>query len=505
MGQVRSQKQERFHLARSLRASGKSWVEVAAVLRRRYRINARVALRYAHCWSQRGAADEWNRRWPDDMKTFKNFSYWEQWPNSTGHAPSFDNLSRLAELYECSASDLLVDVADFRHLDPASTFDNTPSVLKSDRDGTSITPAQADELPGVLFDPMKRRTLVQWGVTATSIGALRASWADGQDRVGRFLETSTWPVSRRIGLSDVEAVREMTSLFSRSDQRRGGGHGRGAVMEYLKSDVIPQLNGVYVSEQTRHQMLSAAGELAYLVGWMAFDDSDHVLAREYFTYATKLANEAEDPPLIGHILRAMAHQALDLGLSVEAYNLTTASVEGDRYTRASPRERALLGVIHARSLAVKGEKERASSTLLQAEEELSKASPRSPEPDRMFFFSEASLAHETACALRDLGDLPGANGKFRRSIELRDVSKFTRTHSVTLGYLGDIKARQGEIDEACAVWSECLDAMQGVRSGRTRRVVAEMRATLLPLSEKDRVARELEYRAATYLADSPSS
>jgi hypothetical protein len=117
MGEPRSLKQQREQLVRSLRASGASWVEVAAALQRRYRVNARVALRYAHGWSQPRAADEWNRRWPDELKTFKVFSYWEQWPSSTGHAPSFDNLSKLAELYECAVSDLLIDLPDFRHLD----------------------------------------------------------------------------------------------------------------------------------------------------------------------------------------------------------------------------------------------------------------------------------------------------------------------------------------------------------------------------------------------------
>ncbi|MGH3600211.1 MAG: hypothetical protein ACRDQH_08020, partial [Pseudonocardiaceae bacterium] len=73
MGEPRSQKQQREQLVRSLRVSGASWVEVAAALQQRYRLNARVAFRYAHGWSQRQAADEWNRRWPDDSKTFKTF------------------------------------------------------------------------------------------------------------------------------------------------------------------------------------------------------------------------------------------------------------------------------------------------------------------------------------------------------------------------------------------------------------------------------------------------
>jgi hypothetical protein len=108
MIELRSHKQQREQLVRRLRVEGMSWVVVADVLRRRYRLNARVAFRYAHGWSQRRAADEWNRRWPDELKTAKIFSYWEQWPSNTGHVPSFDNLCKLAELYGCAVERLAV-------------------------------------------------------------------------------------------------------------------------------------------------------------------------------------------------------------------------------------------------------------------------------------------------------------------------------------------------------------------------------------------------------------
>ena len=137
MSELRSPKQQREHLVRSLRAEGRSWVEVAEVLRQRYRVSARAAFRYAHGWSQGQAADEWNRRWPDELKTFKMFSYWEAWPSSTGHAPCFDNLSKLAQLYECAVSDLLVDLPDFRHLDSAPAAGNALAVRQS---GTPVIP-----------------------------------------------------------------------------------------------------------------------------------------------------------------------------------------------------------------------------------------------------------------------------------------------------------------------------------------------------------------------------
>jgi DNA-binding XRE family transcriptional regulator len=304
------------------------------------------------------------------------------------------------------------------------------------------------------------------------------------------------------GRGDLEAVREMASIFSRVDQRRGGGHARTALVQYLTRDVASYLRGNYTDDRVRRDMFSAASELAYLAGWMAFDNAEHSIAQHYFSIAVKLATEADDPPMAGHVLRAMAHQAVDLGHFHQGLELATASMDGKRHVLACRHERALFGVVYARALGAAGQKSAAAEALIKAEDDLASATIGDDEPSRVFFFGEASLAHQTACTLRDTGDLSGALKEFRRSVRTRKATMFTRTHAVTLGSLGAIHARRGEIDQACSTWSTALDAMDGIHSGRTRQAVVDMRVALSAFRRRGIPATvELDARASAYLSN----
>ncbi|WP_330249658.1 helix-turn-helix domain-containing protein [Nocardia sp. NBC_00565] len=345
---------------------------------------------------------------------------------------------------------------------------------------------------------VERRSFLRVGYsTAISASVLLPGWLDRAASVAPDKETGI----RHVGQADVAAVRDVMVLFSQIDQRLGGGHGRTAVVQYLTNEVTSYLKGSFASEAVRHEMFAAAGELAYLAGWMAFDNDEHAAAQRYFAASTKLSAEANDAPLTGHVLRAMAHQAIDLGQPQQGLQLAEASVSGTRYQAACPRERALLKVVHAKALSAAGQKAESAKALLEAERDLAAVSDSDHEPARVFFFSEASLAHETACALRDSGDMAGAAEQFQLSVRKRKATTFTRTHAVTLGYLGTVEARSGELEQACATWTSALDAMDGVRSGRTRNVARDIRTTVAPCRHIAGVS-EIDERAKEYLATS---
>nr|MDT0657388.1 hypothetical protein [Micromonospora sp. DSM 115978] len=303
-----------------------------------------------------------------------------------------------------------------------------------------------------------------------------------------------------VGRSEIQAVRNMLSAFGEADERLGGGHARLAVVQYLTTDVAGYLRGRFTSTADRQAMFGLAAELSYLAGWKAFDSALHGLAQRYYLHALRLANEADDRALAGFTLRAMAHQAVDLGHGREALRLATSALAWST-GRASPAATALFTILAARGYAATNDRARTMTAISSAESHLAKASPDGePAWIRTSGFTETSLASQAGQALRDVGDLSGAVTQLQRSIVTRDPDAYRRTHTLTLANLADVQCTQGQLPEAVAGWSRALDAMSGVRSGRARHAVKNIRHRLASVGSRlPQEARQLNERAAATL------
>ncbi|GAA5061219.1 tetratricopeptide repeat protein [Streptomyces similanensis] len=346
------------------------------------------------------------------------------------------------------------------------------------------------------LDMHRRKLLATAAYSAAGLALPAASWwAAAPAAAARRPAIS----DRLVTQADINDVRDLTTFYSARDQQRGGASGRSALAGHLRDEAVPLLGSGFRTEQDRRDTYSAVAEMTYLAGWMAFDASEHRTAQRYLTLAARIAAEAGDGPLGGHILRALAHQAVDLGHPRRARALADASMSRDHYGRASHRERALLAIVHARALAADGDRTGTLAAVNRAERDLARAESQDA-PSRVEFFQEASLAHETACALRDMGRPQEAEAHFQRSVATRRRQQYARTHSVTLGYLGAVQVQQGHLDEACATWNQALDTMAGVQSGRARDVIVRMQSGLSPVRQRGgRHIAELDRRARDML------
>ncbi|MFL6056307.1 MAG: hypothetical protein ACJ72W_25920 [Actinoallomurus sp.] len=165
----RSLKRELDDLRATMRADGRTWREIAQVVRDRHRVNPRIAFRLAHGWTQEDVARLYNERWPESPKTPKHVSYWENWepgapPSPSARTPSYETLDRLAQLYECSIADLLGS-PDYGHRGRNRDQPADPRV-------SGRSPAHDGDADRSLgsreeADPTKRRDLLGLGLTAT--------------------------------------------------------------------------------------------------------------------------------------------------------------------------------------------------------------------------------------------------------------------------------------------------------------------------------------------------
>ncbi|WP_460706863.1 hypothetical protein [Myceligenerans halotolerans] len=197
----------------------------------------------------------------------------------------------------------------------------------------------------------------------------------------------------------------MADAFTRAEHKVGGGHAASTVGHYLQQSVFPLLAGGG-DDGVRSSLLSAAGRLCDLAGFMFFDSEKHDLAQRYFGQALRLARMADDATLIAHVLGDMTMQAVHVGAVGQAIALTD-SVTGHAERTGSARVMARAWALAARAHATSGDGASADAARTAAERALDRA-PSDNDPSWIRFFTAAQLQTEflyVACSLGRLGDV----------------------------------------------------------------------------------------------------
>lgn len=502
-----SQRRERAELAARMRAEGMTWAEIATAFRGRYGVNARVAPRLARGWSQREVADRWASRWPDDPKTSKHISYWEQWPALTGYEPGLHVLSNLACLYECAVADLLADVGNYRetgekqaHLENREGRYNTPSrgvpadvkavaglagavgVVQPDASGLQDGPEMARNLRQLLSlarEPGSPEYLMPPQPCGPAPGPAGTTFVAAQSEpvIASWLSAPAPPLSRPgrglpVASHDLDVARGVLGMFRELDHAHGAGSFVGHLAVYIGTELAGLLARPAAGSGVASARSRLAAEFLELAGYEAVDAGRNGAAQGFYQRALAAASNSGDIAYGGYLTGvSLAHLALHSGHPDVAFTWAKKA-EAGLGTAASPATRAAVTAVSARALARMGQEKETTTALLACERLLDAASP-GDEPEWISYFSHPYLSDEIAHCLHDLGRAPAARPEAESALEGVGASRVRRL-AIDAALLASIWLRSGELDQACAVGRQAVEYTARTSSGRCRQRVAAL-------------------------------
>ncbi|WP_405766412.1 regulator [Actinacidiphila glaucinigra] len=268
---------------------------------------------------------------------------------------------------------------------------------------------------------------------------------------------------QRVGMGDIAALRSVVELFRTLDNAYGGGHARQALVRYLEHEAEPMLRGSY-GETMGRRLFAAVADLTRLAGWTSYDIGAHGLAQRYFVQALRLAQAAGDRVYGGYVLVTMSRQAVYLGHGREAVQLARVAQQGVG-GGAPPVVQALFHAAEARGHGLLGEVRACTAALVRAERALEAVRNGDDVPSWARFFDEAQLADEFGHCHRDLGQYRAASQHAERSLQLRGHA-YARSRVFCRTVLATARLGLGEVDAACALGAEAMQAAVEMRSLR---------------------------------------
>lgn len=477
MDRFGSVKQARSYLVTSMRAEGRSWVEIAEELRERHGVNARKAMRWAHSWSQADVAREWTRRWSSDPRTGQNVSTWECWPVS-GHEPSLEVLTRLAEIYQCNVSDLVADVGCFRHCDDVTGWRATPLVAADSSGLAPVVPFYPEEDP---MDP-SRRHFAAAAVFATL----------GCAEPFRSLLTSRDLASPVVGSDHVAHLEDLIRQIEAHDAAVGGSDLLDTV-DALHDQVAAWLQArSFATPAISDALQQIRGDLLQWAGWLAFDADQPRRARRHTEEALVHARLIDDPILEAQALNCMCQLLLVERRPTESLQAAEAA---QRIARGwgTPRVAALFHLRAAHAHAALGEQRGFGAQMANAKTQLDQG-PHADDPLFVHFVTDQEAASIEGLSYLSMERPDRAVAAFAAAAQGVDANRQRNRGYYTVWHAA-AAARQRDIVRASHIGLDAVPLVAGLTSGRTTRLLASLRDHVEPHRRTAPIVRDF---AAAY-------
>jgi hypothetical protein len=229
-------------------------------------------------------------------------------------------------------------------------------------------------------------------------------------------------VPSRVDPSHLRSIRAAVDALYKQDQLIGGATlANAALAQYY--DARQMLDQADYKENVGRELMSIAGELAVCVGWLSYDAGDQRKARELYSEAFLLADQASDTKLAIQAVEKMAlqsayiaHRGQHRGAAREAIRLGGRGVDLARLEQSS-RLHALLGGRQALASAVTGDVQEFRASITRAWREIDRAGPVENEETWLQFVNPSEIAVHEAKGYRYLGEPEKAANLYQKSLQ----------------------------------------------------------------------------------------
>ncbi len=270
-------------------------------------------------------------------------------------------------------------------------------------------------------------------------------------------------VPTRVDSAHVRYFHSSTEKLIMQDQSVGGGAlTRNGLRLYQRARRM--LDESDYNEKIGRQLMSAAGELAVCVGWLAYDSDDQVLARELYSEARLLADQSGDDGLAVHAIQHMSYQSTAYfarregrpGSAREAVRLGERATELARHD-PSPQLHALLAAREATAHAAAGDRQGFTVAIGRAWRQVDRGFTEDA-PVWLRFVNSSEIAVHEARGRLYLGDSAASAALYRRSLE---ATLSPRNGAIYRAGLAASLAAGGDVAGAVAEGMVVLPALEG--------------------------------------------
>jgi transcriptional regulator with XRE-family HTH domain len=328
----------------------------------------------------------------------------------------------------------------------------------------------------VPFDPMRRRTLVKWGVAAPALAEL-------------LMPSDTARIGK-IGVADADELQDSAVRLYGLDYQHGGASLWQSAVACVGEAYAMLEHGSY-GESVGKRLLRATGRIQMCAGWLAFDAGRNDVARSCYTEALALARQAGDAEVETHALANLAFQSNVLGRPREAARFA----EGAERAATAPHGRARLAAIpqlrRAIALSLVGDTRGSARAIARARTIFDRDADK-PVEEWCAFLGPAELDGIDGTCLAQLGHTDRAVALLERAVSGYS-NRYARNRTLYRVRLARARLDQHEIAGAAEAANTALDDLTGqVASWRVSSELSQVATRLAAHPQEADVARFLE-------------